>query len=114
MLVARDDVPVAAIRIYELAFLTGFGVSTLIYVSLNYFFPPRGVSIQTTRLEEIDETGWEDGMRPADHPTVMYGDRRKAGSDVEIMQVHDDGVTKRKMKGDEGSSLDDEDIKATP
>ncbi|KAF8299891.1 NCS1 nucleoside transporter family [Clavulina sp. PMI_390] len=93
--VARPDIPIAAIRIYELAFLTGFGTSMLFYVSLNYFFPPRGVDLRKS-FEEIDETNWEEGMRPEDSPApvTMMGD-----SDSAIRVRH--GAHKTSLSEDE-------------
>ena len=34
-----NDVPLAATRIYNLSFFTGFGVAMVLYIALNYFFP---------------------------------------------------------------------------
>ncbi|RPD56001.1 NCS1 nucleoside transporter family [Lentinus tigrinus ALCF2SS1-6] len=47
------DVPLAATRIYEMSFFTGFGVSALIYYSLNLLFPVRG-ALECARFEEVD------------------------------------------------------------
>ena len=46
-------VPLAATRIYEMSFFTGFGVSALVYWSLNLLFPVRGAS-ECARFEEVD------------------------------------------------------------
>ncbi|CDO77085.1 hypothetical protein BN946_scf184473.g29 [Trametes cinnabarina] len=46
-------VPLAATRIYEMSFFTGFGVSALIYWSLNLLFPVRAAEV-CTRFEEVD------------------------------------------------------------
>ena len=46
-------VPFAATRIYEMSFFTGFGVSALIYWSLNLLFPVRGSS-ECTAFKEVD------------------------------------------------------------
>ncbi|TCD70712.1 hypothetical protein EIP91_002088 [Steccherinum ochraceum] len=46
-------VPVAATHIYEMSFFTGFGVSSLVYWTLNYLFPVPGAS---SRFEERDES----------------------------------------------------------
>ena len=58
-------VPLAATRIYQLAFFTGFGVSCLVYILLNYIWPPVGAE-QCKVFEEIDHTDWEHGGRPLD------------------------------------------------
>ncbi|OJA08369.1 hypothetical protein AZE42_01006 [Rhizopogon vesiculosus] len=50
-------VPLAATRIYELSFFTGFGVSALVYWALNRVFPAVGAA-QT--FEEIDVSGYDD------------------------------------------------------
>ncbi|KAF8759746.1 Permease for cytosine/purines, uracil, thiamine, allantoin [Rhizoctonia solani] len=52
---AGPTVPLAATRIYQMAFFTGFGVSSIIYYVLNRIWPSPG-SWQT--FEEVDESGW--------------------------------------------------------
>ncbi|KAI0032862.1 permease for cytosine/purines, uracil, thiamine, allantoin-domain-containing protein [Vararia minispora EC-137] len=49
-------VPLAATRIYQMAFFTGFGVSAIIYVLLNWAFPPPGKSM---RFEEVDMSAFD-------------------------------------------------------
>lgn len=49
--IAGRTVPIAATRIYEMSFFTGFGVSALIYWSLNYCLPARG---SATTFQEVD------------------------------------------------------------
>ncbi|KAF8843912.1 NCS1 nucleoside transporter family [Paxillus ammoniavirescens] len=49
-------VPVAATRIYELSFFTGFGVSSLVYYVLNRLFPVVGAA---EVFEEVDVSGYE-------------------------------------------------------
>ncbi|KAG0706917.1 permease for cytosine/purines, uracil, thiamine, allantoin-domain-containing protein [Suillus ampliporus] len=63
-------VPLAATRIYDLSFFTGFGVSAVVYWALNRIFPVIGAA---DRFEEIDVSGYE----------------RKAGGsrDVEEMDI---------------------------
>lgn len=46
-------VPIVATHIYNLAFLTGFGVSGIVYWTLNCFFPVPGAS---PKFEEVDES----------------------------------------------------------
>ncbi|KAG8216772.1 hypothetical protein J3R82DRAFT_7016 [Butyriboletus roseoflavus] len=48
-------VPIAATRIYEVAFFTGFGVSSIVYYVLNRLFPVVGAA---TAFEEIDVSEW--------------------------------------------------------
>ncbi|KAG2343066.1 hypothetical protein BDR05DRAFT_1059880 [Suillus weaverae] len=49
-------VPLAATRIYELSFFTGFGVSALVYWALNRAFPVVGAA---DTFKEIDVSGYE-------------------------------------------------------
>ncbi|KAG0706915.1 NCS1 nucleoside transporter family [Suillus ampliporus] len=49
-------VPLAATRIYDLSFFTGFGVSAVVYWALNRVFPVIGAA---DRFEEIDVSGYE-------------------------------------------------------
>ncbi|KAG1776374.1 permease for cytosine/purines, uracil, thiamine, allantoin-domain-containing protein [Suillus placidus] len=49
-------VPLAATRIYELSFFTGFGVSALVYWALNRVFPVVGAA---DTFKEIDVSGYE-------------------------------------------------------
>ena len=50
-LLAGRTVPLAATRIYEMSFFTGFGVSALIYYALNVIFPVPG---KYATFEEVD------------------------------------------------------------
>jgi NCS1 family nucleobase:cation symporter-1 len=59
---AGREVPLAATRIYELSFFTGFGVSAFVYWTLNRFFPVVGAA---DTFEEIDVSGY-DGFRADD------------------------------------------------
>ncbi|KAI9458674.1 permease for cytosine/purines, uracil, thiamine, allantoin-domain-containing protein [Lactarius psammicola] len=51
-------VPLAATRIYQVSFFTGFGVSSLVYYSLNIAFPPPG------RFKHFKEVDLSDGELP--------------------------------------------------
>ena len=53
---AGRSVPIAATRIYELAFFTGFGVSSIVYYGLNWWYPVVGASAV---FEEVDVSGYE-------------------------------------------------------
>lgn len=53
---AGRTVPIAATRIYEMSFFTGFGISMIVYLLLNWAFPVLGAS-QT--FEEVDVSGWD-------------------------------------------------------
>ena len=46
-------VPLAATRIYQMSFFTGFGVSALVYWTLNALFPVRGAA-ECTHFDEVD------------------------------------------------------------
>lgn len=50
-LIAGRTVPIAATRIYEMSFFTGFGVSAIVYYLLNVAFPVPG---KYANFEEID------------------------------------------------------------
>ena len=50
---AGRDVPLAATRVYQMSFFTGFGVSSLIYVLLNFLFPVPGSSLGA-KFWEVD------------------------------------------------------------
>lgn len=56
---AGRDVPVAATRIYEMSFFTGFGVSALVYWCLNLAFPVPGMSAGS-KFDEIDVSEFVD------------------------------------------------------
>jgi nucleobase:cation symporter-1, NCS1 family len=49
--IAGRDVPIAATRVYQMSFFTGFGVSSLIYYVLNRIFPVPGMA---DKFAEID------------------------------------------------------------
>lgn len=51
VVIVGRTVPLAATRLYEMSFFTGFGGSAVIYITLNYFFPVPGAS---TKFKEID------------------------------------------------------------
>ncbi|KAI0716451.1 permease for cytosine/purines, uracil, thiamine, allantoin-domain-containing protein [Earliella scabrosa] len=53
-----QQVPLAATRIYQMSFFTGFGVSALVYYTLNKLFPVRGVG-ECARFEEVDVSAHE-------------------------------------------------------
>ncbi|KAH6896254.1 permease for cytosine/purines, uracil, thiamine, allantoin-domain-containing protein [Coprinopsis sp. MPI-PUGE-AT-0042] len=50
------DVPLAATRIYQMSFFTGFGVSSLMYYTLNRLFPVPGMA---DKFEEIDLSNYD-------------------------------------------------------
>ncbi|KAJ3768492.1 permease for cytosine/purines, uracil, thiamine, allantoin-domain-containing protein [Lentinula raphanica] len=55
-------VPIAATRIYEMSFFTGFGTSMIIYLLLNWAFPVPGGMGQKVAFEEVDlseDDGWD-------------------------------------------------------
>ncbi|KAI0064413.1 NCS1 nucleoside transporter family [Artomyces pyxidatus] len=60
-------VPLAATRIYQMSFFTGFGVSALVYLTLNHMFPVPGkskhfeeVDVSAEDLEERDSREFDD------------------------------------------------------
>jgi NCS1 family nucleobase:cation symporter-1 len=54
--IAGRSVPLAATRVYQLSFFTGFGVSAIVYYLLNAAFPVPGAS---KTFEEVDVSGYE-------------------------------------------------------
>ena len=80
-------VPLAATRIYEMSFFTGFGVSALIYWSLNILFPVRGWS-ECTVFEEVD-ISWN--RHRTEDSEDMGSDRKNiANASVYIERAHND------------------------
>lgn len=53
--IAGHEVPLVATRIYELAFFTGFSVSSIVYYVLNRLFPIIGAA---EKFEEVDVSGY--------------------------------------------------------
>lgn len=66
---AGRTVPLAATRIYQMSFFTGFGVSALVYYVLNRLFPVPGLS---HKFEEIDLSNYN----------YVPGHEEESGSDV--------------------------------
>ncbi|KAJ6595835.1 permease for cytosine/purines, uracil, thiamine, allantoin-domain-containing protein [Mycena vulgaris] len=59
------SVPLAATRIYQMSFFTGFGVSTLVYWVLTRVFPVRGMAdvfeeVDVSLNEEGDDASWSE------------------------------------------------------
>lgn len=77
--VADVDVPMAAIRIYQLAFFTGILTSGLIYYLLNRFFP----AVPVTSFDVVTDGEWSPSQR-------------SSGS------FSDDSVTEEKKETEEG------------
>ena len=50
-------VPISATRIYEMSFFTGFGVSAIVYYTLNIVYPAAGAA---TTFQEVDLSAEED------------------------------------------------------
>jgi len=64
-------VPITATHIYEMSFFTGFGVSSLLYWSLNHFFPVPGASV---KFEEVDESAGDEDVLDLDNKSYGKGD----------------------------------------
>lgn len=71
-------VPLAATRIYELSFFTGFGVSAIVYWTLNRVFPVIGAA---DTFEEIDVSGYELTARGLRDVEEVDMDTKDGGSD---------------------------------
>ncbi|KIJ55807.1 hypothetical protein M422DRAFT_24323 [Sphaerobolus stellatus SS14] len=76
-------VPLAATRIYQMAFFTGFGVSALVYIILNRLFPVPGWEL---KFEEVDESGFLDDSSTRSIESVSR----------EVEFVDEDDLTKTK------------------
>ncbi|KAF5311098.1 hypothetical protein D9619_008167 [Psilocybe cf. subviscida] len=69
--VTGTKVPLAATRIYQMSFFTGFGVSALIYYTLNVLFPVKGAS---RVWEEINVSNFSDNSIPQVDETSSVSD----------------------------------------
>lgn len=71
----------AATRIYQLSFFTGFGVSAIIYYLLNLAFPVPG---KADKFEEVDESCCVEGVAES----------------VAAVEASEDGSDENKKYGD--------------
>src|SRR5882762_8262797 len=78
---AGRSVPLAATRIYEMSFFTGFGISALLYYFLNVVFPIPG---KYAIFEEVDVSEGEksDGSMVEDE---READSKKSNSAEEVV-----------------------------
>ncbi|KZP18169.1 hypothetical protein FIBSPDRAFT_829695 [Athelia psychrophila] len=80
-------VPVAATRIYEMSFFTGFGVSAVLYYLLNVAFPVPG---KFSKFEEIDVSAGEENLKAISDGVSSHEeeeedvDTKKGGSRAEV------------------------------
>ncbi|KAF8607752.1 putative uracil permease [Ceratobasidium sp. AG-I] len=81
-----QSVPIAATRIYQMAFFTGFGVSALIYYVANRIWPVPGSG---QPFEEVDESEWRptEEHRQDSHDEYEYGDSKKQVDDAYVKEV---------------------------
>jgi nucleobase:cation symporter-1, NCS1 family len=85
---AGRDVPLAATRIYQLSFFTGFGVSAIIYYLLNRAFPVPGKADKFKEVDEsryldsVERTGWVGGEETPEEDDASTA--KKNGDDEEI------------------------------
>lgn len=81
-------VPIGAIRIYEMSFFTGFGVSAIVYYLLNVAFPVQG---KYSKFEEIDVSEGEGKATSDDVSSQLDGeedvDNKKGRSDHEVYEA---------------------------
>ncbi|KAF7325731.1 hypothetical protein MKEN_00423500 [Mycena kentingensis (nom. inval.)] len=55
-------VPLPATRVYQMSWFTGLGVSSLVYLALNWVWPVPGARMERgERMEEVDVSGWVSG-----------------------------------------------------
>jgi hypothetical protein len=91
---AHQNVPLAATRIYEMAFFTGFGTSALIYYVLNRIWPSPGAF---QKWEEIDESEFAERQeedadkKPKESEEGSEDEKEKSaesdGPDAKVRQV---------------------------
>lgn len=72
---AGRTVPIAATRVYEMSFFTGFGVSSLVYFFLNVLFPVPG---KHRLFEEVDMSEKLDGSSMNEGDTDSKKDSTEA------------------------------------
>ncbi|KAF9051532.1 permease for cytosine/purines, uracil, thiamine, allantoin-domain-containing protein [Panaeolus papilionaceus] len=73
------DVPLAATRIYQMSFFTGFGVSSLIYYVLNKIFPVPGAS---TKFEEVDVSDSDYNRQEETHSVSSLESKSEKGRNI--------------------------------
>lgn len=49
----ENNVPVGAVRLFQLSFLIGYSIAFILYAAINKFFPPEGIGL----VDEADEFG---------------------------------------------------------
>ncbi|PPQ72601.1 hypothetical protein CVT24_005123 [Panaeolus cyanescens] len=73
------DVPIAATRIYQMSFFTGFGVSSLIYFALNKAFPVPGASAD---FKEVDVSDFDYNRQEETHSVSSMDSKSKKDTQV--------------------------------
>ena len=58
-----QQVPLAATRIYQMSFFTGFGMSALLYCTLSYAFPPAGAHAVFEETDVSDLEPCDEGLQ---------------------------------------------------
>jgi len=86
---AGRNVPLAATRIYQLAFFTGFGVSSIIYYLLNRAFPVPG---RADKFKEVDESHYLDEMDGRTSDWEERGESQEEEDNVSTSKSKDDGL----------------------
>lgn len=72
--------PLAATRVYEMSFFTGFGVSALIYYTLNRAFPVRGAA---AKWEEVDVSSFNDSASVSASVSDVSGSIKSKSGDAD-------------------------------
>jgi len=94
-------VPLAATRIYEMSFFTGFGISSLIYWLLNVAFPVAGKAVG---FEENDETEYEDGVEGQyqgegnDEKESLEKEEAGESADVDVKEIESEEGSMYRVK----------------
>ncbi|KAF9482302.1 hypothetical protein BDN70DRAFT_443613 [Pholiota conissans] len=74
-------VPLAATRVYQMSFFTGFGVAAIVYYALNRLFPVTGF---TTKWEEVDVSNLTTSREAADSVSIS-----STSKDVAVEKTYD-------------------------
>ena len=83
---AGTNVPLAATRIYQMSFFTGFGVSALLYYVLNRIFPVQGMYADF-KEEDLSNFVYRHSADVETNSTSSDSDSSSSGKDKKVSQV---------------------------
>ena len=85
---AGRNVPLAATRVYQMSFFTGFGVSSLIYFLLNFLFPVPGSSLREKFWEvDLSNAYVSKSTETANDDTCPLPDKKRECTAVAVEEV---------------------------